>query len=93
MVNKCPEYWWTNVLFISNLYPWANTFVDAETICLPWFWYISNEVQFFFLGLGLILLYRRWPKIGMTALWGLSFIGILACFLIAYFDKTVVSLP
>ena len=58
----CQKYWWTNLLYINNLYPWKLT--DG---CLQWSWYLSNDMQFFvlapiviiplyfFLSLGLII--------------------------------------
>ena len=39
MVNGCNENWWTNVLWISNLYPW-----EFDDKCLPWTWFIPCYV-------------------------------------------------
>jgi peptidoglycan/LPS O-acetylase OafA/YrhL len=34
------DYWWTNVLFISNIYP------PDKHACMGWSWFISNDMQF-----------------------------------------------
>ena len=38
----CPKYWWTNFLYINNLYPW--NIVDE---CYNWSWYLANDMQFY----------------------------------------------
>ena len=40
--KNCQKYWWTNLLYISNLYPWK--FADE---CMNGGWYLSNDMQFF----------------------------------------------
>ena len=42
LYENCEKYWWTNLLYINNLYPWAN--LDE---CMPWTWYLSSEIQFY----------------------------------------------
>ena len=39
---QCSKFWWTNFLYINNLYPWK--FNDQ---CLVWTWYLANDMQFF----------------------------------------------
>jgi hypothetical protein len=29
IINNCQQYWWTNLLFISNIYPWSNTYISS----------------------------------------------------------------
>ncbi|XP_077287817.1 nose resistant to fluoxetine protein 6-like [Arctopsyche grandis] len=36
----CPNYWWRNILYINNLFP-------RSEMCLPWSWYLSNDMQSF----------------------------------------------
>lgn len=43
IISNCNTYWWTNLLFISNIYPWSNTYISSTEQCLPWFWYVSTE--------------------------------------------------
>ena len=38
----CAKYWWTNLLYINNLYPWKM--MDQ---CIGWSWYLANDMQFF----------------------------------------------
>ena len=38
----CAKYWWTNLLYINNLYPWQ---LGAQ--CLTWTWYLANDMQFY----------------------------------------------
>ena len=40
--SNCPKYWWTNLLYINNLYPWKM----AEE-CMGWAWYLGNDMQFY----------------------------------------------
>ena len=64
--EKCQKYWWTNLLYISNLYPSKRT--DE---CMGWSWYLSNDMQFFVLAPVIIIpLYFYFPL-------GLIIAGIL----------------
>ena len=38
----CAKYWWTNLLYINNLYPW-----NMKDQCIDWAWYLANDMQFF----------------------------------------------
>lgn len=40
--NNCADYWWTNLLYIENIYPWG---LGDE--CAGWLWYLANDMQFF----------------------------------------------
>ena len=42
--KNCQKYWWTNLLYINNFYPWK--LVDE---CMEWSWYLSTDMQFFVL--------------------------------------------
>jgi peptidoglycan/LPS O-acetylase OafA/YrhL len=39
---QCAKYWWTNLLYINNLYPWK-----MADQCIGWAWYLANDMQFF----------------------------------------------
>ncbi|XP_018355372.1 PREDICTED: nose resistant to fluoxetine protein 6-like [Trachymyrmex septentrionalis] len=45
----CAKYWWRNVLYIHNLF-------GVNTMCLTWSWYLSNDMQFYIIGLALLIL-------------------------------------
>jgi peptidoglycan/LPS O-acetylase OafA/YrhL len=70
--KNCEKYWWTNFLYINNLYPWG---LGDE--CMGWTWYLSNDMQFYvFAPLILIPLYFFFP-IGL----GISAFVILGTFI------------
>ena len=55
--KACEKYWWTNLLYINNFYPWK---LNDE--CMGWTWYLANDMQFFLLApLVLIPLYHIFP--------------------------------
>jgi peptidoglycan/LPS O-acetylase OafA/YrhL len=93
IVDKCDNWWWTNMLFISNLVPYKNSFDSDSYQCLPWFWYISTEVQFFFISLCIIWVFRKNKTIGVISASSIGILGLLVSFLVIYFDKRIVSLP
>lgn len=41
-IVNCEKYWWTNLLYINNIYPW-----QLKDECLGWTWYLGNDMQFF----------------------------------------------
>ena len=42
--TTCSKYWWTNLLYINNLYPW-----EMSRECMTWTWYLANDMQFYVL--------------------------------------------
>ena len=55
--QSCSKYWWTNLFYINNLYPWR-----MEENCIGWTWYLANDMQFYvFSPLILIPLYFLFP--------------------------------
>ena len=55
--KACSKYWWTNLFYINNLYPW-----QLEKECIGWTWYLANDMQFYiFSPLILIPLYFLFP--------------------------------
>lgn len=52
--NSCREYWWSNLLYINNLYP---KYGQGE--CFGWSWYLANDMQFYlFISPLLIILFK-----------------------------------
>ncbi|XP_011067075.1 PREDICTED: nose resistant to fluoxetine protein 6-like [Acromyrmex echinatior] len=45
----CAKYWWRNILYINNLFGYKK-------MCLVWSWYLSSDMQFFIIGLALLIL-------------------------------------
>ena len=51
----CAKYWWTNLLYINNLYP------TNASGCIAWVWYLANDMQFFIIApLMIVPLYYNW---------------------------------
>ncbi|KAK3607214.1 hypothetical protein CHS0354_031712 [Potamilus streckersoni] len=77
-LDYCQETWWTNLLYINN-------FVNVEKMCMPWSWYLANDMQFFILSPILLIALYTSPKIGgiisgifLVTTWATS--GIIASF-------------
>lgn len=52
--DMCHKYWWTNLLYINNFYPW-----EMYDECLGWAWYLANDMQFYIISpLFLIIMYK-----------------------------------
>ena len=74
LYKNCEKYWWTNLLYINNLYPWKG-----GDECMGWMWYLANDMQFFVVSpLMIVLLYYSLPL-------GLLSVGI---FLVGSFTAT-----
>ena len=57
LYQNCKSYWWTNLLYINNFYPWK---MNDE--CIGWTWYLSNDMQFYiFAPLIIIPMYFLFP--------------------------------
>nr|XP_006815026.1 PREDICTED: nose resistant to fluoxetine protein 6-like [Saccoglossus kowalevskii] len=84
ITNKkmCEDYWWTNILYINNFYP-----VNNIQGCIPWVWYLANDMQFHWISPLIILpMYKKpWFGIGMLAQFLLASV-IVTGVLIGYFD-------
>ena len=73
----CSKYWWTNLFYINNLYPWK---LGDE--CLGWGWYLANDMQFYVIApLMLISAYFFLPAgaviAGVLVLSGFTIDGVL----------------
>ncbi len=55
--NACSSYWWTNLFYINNFYPWK-----LQDECAGWTWYLANDMQFYIIApLVVIPLYYLFP--------------------------------
>ncbi|XP_053395797.1 nose resistant to fluoxetine protein 6-like [Mercenaria mercenaria] len=44
MIDICKSKWWTNLLYINNMYP---NYGNLGTTCMGWSWYLANDMQFY----------------------------------------------
>jgi len=57
----CSKYWWTNLLYINNLYPWK-----LEDECIGWAWYLANDMQFYIISPLILYLIYHWFYVGVV---------------------------
>lgn len=63
--ESCRDYWWTNLLYISNLYPFPGKLTDQ---CMGWGWYLSNDMQFFVISPFILILLNKFWKAGIGSI-------------------------
>lgn len=68
--NLC-DHWWTNLLFISNIYP------PDKLSCMGWSWFISNEMQFHMMSPIVLILHHKNKRWGYTLLIALTLFNFL----------------
>ncbi|XP_054723549.1 nose resistant to fluoxetine protein 6-like [Uloborus diversus] len=59
-LKVCREFWWGNILYINN---WWNT----DEFCLLHSWYLAALMQFHMVGIVLLILFYRWPVVGIVS--------------------------
>ena len=91
MSNQVTETWnsyqFAHIIFISNLYPFNNNI--GESCWLPWLWFISTEFQFFFICLGITILYKRNWLAASIWTWAICIGSLAISALAASFGSTV----
>ena len=71
-VDQCKHYWWSNLLYINNLYPDYG----SPSGCMAWTWYLANDMQFYvFIAPLVLFLLNKNKTIGLVY----SGVLILAC--------------
>lgn len=73
----CDTYWWTNIIWINNLYP--RNFDDK---CLPWTWFVPCYIQMSLIVPAFVLIYKN---IENKCFVGLIFAGITILVLTSLF--------
>ena len=59
--KSCERYWWTNLLYINNIYPRKHL-----DICMPWSWYLASDMQFYIIAPLIIVPLSLNHKVGLT---------------------------
>lgn len=72
------EYWWANLLFISNFEP------SDMYSCMGWSWFIPNDMQFYLITPIILILHFKSKKLGYATLAVLSFASVLGIFIQSY---------
>lgn len=87
--DQCPDYWWTNLLFLNNFIPNGH-----GSTCIGHTWYLANDMQFFWISPPLFFLYYRVHKAcGWLLLAALTGTTILSTSLISnHYDYNAVVL-
>lgn len=70
--KACTQNWWTTMLYINNFYP-----ASVISMCLPWSWYLSNDMQFYLLSPIILMLMVLLEKIFSRRALLVNFILIL----------------
>ncbi|XP_050442512.1 nose resistant to fluoxetine protein 6-like [Adelges cooleyi] len=78
--DKCKNYWWANILVISN-------FIEADNQCLIASWYISCLLQFVVIGTIIMYIYVKTPKIGTNIIVFLFCASLIIPFAMTYHYK------
>lgn len=82
-INGCNTNWWTNVLWISNVYPRAY-----DDKCLPWTWFVPCYVQLSLLVPPILALFRYLKRgLAELVLVGLITLCILGNFVLTYTEN------
>jgi len=63
--------WWSELIFISAFYPWFT----SDGGCMGWSWYLGVDMLFAVLGLVLLNLWKKMPKLA----WAVVLVSFTAC--------------
>ncbi|XP_038051428.1 nose resistant to fluoxetine protein 6-like isoform X2 [Patiria miniata] len=89
--EACRKYWWTNLLYINNLYPFPG---DLSLQCLGWSWYLANDMQFFVISPVIIYLLYKNAKWGMGLIMTLCLASFgVTAYIAAYYGAGVGLIP
>ena len=82
--ENCQKYWWTNLLYINNLYP--QQFLSQ---CMGWSWYLANDMQFFVISPLIIVPLYVWFTGGLIASSVLLLVSFaVTAFITGYYQLT-----
>jgi len=82
--SACGQYWWTNALYINNLYP-----TKVNDMCLAWSWYLANDMQFFLVALIVLALYTKVHKAIGWGLTGGLLVGCIIANAVITYDNSI----
>ncbi|KAI4501156.1 hypothetical protein M0802_003529 [Mischocyttarus mexicanus] len=79
---NCEQFWWRNALYLNSLYP-------RKEMCMLWSWYMSNDTQFYVLGILLLLFSVKYKKIVISLVILLIISSSITTFSVAYTNDYV----
>ncbi|XP_043500964.1 nose resistant to fluoxetine protein 6-like [Polistes fuscatus] len=79
---NCEQFWWRNAFYLNSLYP-------RKEMCMLWSWYMSNDTQFYVLGILLLLLSVKYKKIAISLVIFLIVSSCFTTFSVAYTNDYV----
>ncbi|XP_042907473.2 nose resistant to fluoxetine protein 6 [Parasteatoda tepidariorum] len=62
-VHACETFWWTNILYVNNLW-------ESKSTCVFHTWYLAALMQFHLIGVVVLLICYRWKVMG-------TFVGLI----------------
>ena len=74
----CDQYWWPNLLFIQNLYPWGNV------ECVGWVWYLAIDMQLFLITIPILWVYHKWRTTAHFIILGLQIVCAVYTLVLSY---------
>ncbi|XP_066933870.1 nose resistant to fluoxetine protein 6-like [Clytia hemisphaerica] len=69
--EHCSSYWWTNILYINNIYP------DVGHECYVVSWYLANDMQFYIISPLIMWVMYRFKKTGVFLVLGVFIFEVL----------------
>ncbi|XP_070555368.1 nose resistant to fluoxetine protein 6-like [Ptychodera flava] len=86
--ETCQNIWWTNLLYINNLYPFPGI-LREYVVCMGWSWYLAVDMQLYVISpVFIVTFYKSW-KAGLF----LSIGTTLCSFGICAYLATVQGMP
>ncbi|XP_019879935.1 nose resistant to fluoxetine protein 6 [Aethina tumida] len=77
LVEPCKTYWWTSLLYIQN-------YINHSDYCIVQSWYLSVDMQMFFLSPLLLIPLENFPKTSISFILCMIAVGIGVNFYISY---------
>lgn len=78
--DVCARNWWTNLFYINN-------FWSIDENCLPWSWYLANDMQFHLISPLFLIPLATLPKVGVAITLLIAFISWIVTWIINYHHK------
>ncbi|XP_068083089.1 nose resistant to fluoxetine protein 6 [Anabrus simplex] len=75
--NHCENNWWITLLYLQN-------YIKVKEQCIDQAWYLSVDMQLFWLSPLVLIPLWKWPKKGLYLTGALSIAGIVSNFVISY---------